>query len=106
VNDAGRSYSAIFVCSARISGGMQLANNPNYPNIAKDYLATYRLLKEMKPDVFLASHAFFHNMVEKAKKLEQGGGPNPFIDPAGYRAYIEEAEKAFLAEFQKQGGKL
>ena len=68
--------------------------------------ATYALLKEMKPDVFLASHAFFHNMVEKAKRLEQGGGPNPFIDPAGYKAYIEQSEKDFLAEFQKQGGKL
>jgi metallo-beta-lactamase class B len=106
VQDAGKTYSVIFVCSARISAGMQLANNPRYPNIAKDYAATYRLLKEIKPDVFLASHAFFHNMVDKAKKLEQGATTNPFIDPAGYRTYIEEAEKAFLAEFQKQGGKL
>ena len=106
VDDGGRKYNAIFVCSARISGGMTLVNNPNYPNIAKDYAATYRLLKEIKPDVFLASHGFFFGMIEKAKKLEQSASPNPFIDPAGYKAYIEQSEKDFLAEFQKQGGKL
>ena len=24
------------------------------------------------------------------------GGANPFIDPAGYKAHVESAEKAFL----------
>ena len=43
------------------------------------------------------------NVVEKAKRLEQGAGPNPFIDPEGYKAAVEEMEKTFLAQMQKQG---
>jgi metallo-beta-lactamase class B len=29
-------------------------------------------------------------------------GPNPFIDPAGYQAYVAEREGAYRAELQKQ----
>jgi metallo-beta-lactamase class B len=104
VEDAGKKYNVIFVCSARYSAGVQLVNNPRYPNIAKDYLSTYALLKSLQPDVFLASHGFFFGLVEKARRLEQGAGPNPFIDPQGYRAYLEQSERDFLAELRKQGG--
>ena len=40
------------------------------------------------------------------KKLQESG-PNPFIDHAGYVAYIDLKEKQFYAEFerQKNGGK-
>jgi metallo-beta-lactamase class B len=30
------------------------------------------------------------------------GGPNPFIDPEGYKSYIAEREQTFLAELAKQ----
>ncbi|HWP85476.1 MAG TPA: subclass B3 metallo-beta-lactamase, partial [Terriglobia bacterium] len=104
VSENGRNYSVIFVCSARYSPGVKLVNNERYPDIAKDYAATYAKLKALSPDVFLASHGFFFGLVEKAKRLEQGGQPNPFIDPAGYKAYIEQSERDFLAELRKQGG--
>jgi metallo-beta-lactamase class B len=102
--ESGRRYQVIFVCSARISQGVKLVNNERYPEIAEDYASTYRLLKSMSPDVFLASHGFFFGMVEKAKRLEGGETPNPFIDPAGFKAYIEQSERDFLAELRKQGG--
>ena len=100
----GRTYKVIFVCSARYSAGVKLVNNERYPRIAQDYAGTYRLLKSMTPDVFLASHGFFFGLVEKAQRLAQGATPNPFIDPGGYKAYIARSESDFLAELRKQGG--
>ena len=104
VEDGGENYNVIFVCSARISGGMILVNNPGYPGIADDFQDTFEKLRALQPDVFLASHGFFFGMVEKAKKLAEGVMPNPFIDPEGYTAFLDEVEGAFLAEYKNQGG--
>jgi metallo-beta-lactamase class B len=37
-------------------------------------------------------------------KLERAkaGGPNPFIDPEGYKSYVASREQAFHAELAKQ----
>jgi metallo-beta-lactamase class B len=32
----------------------------------------------------------------------KAGGPNPFIDPAGYNAYVTEREAAFRKEWERQ----
>lgn len=104
VEDGGENYSVIFVCSARISGGMILVNNPAYPEIADDFQETFEKLRALQPDVFLASHGFFFGMVEKAQRLAEGEMPNPFIDPEGYTAFLDEVEGAFLAEYENQGG--
>jgi metallo-beta-lactamase class B len=40
-------------------------------------------------------------MDEKLKRW-QTGAANPFIDPAGYRAYIEDREQAFKKELAAQ----
>jgi metallo-beta-lactamase class B len=40
-------------------------------------------------------------MEAKFAKLKQGG-PNPFIDPDGYKQYVAEREKTFRAELEKQ----
>ncbi len=104
VEEEGETLSAIFVCSARISGGMTLVDNPRYPEIAEDFQATFAKLHAMNPDVFLASHGFFFGMVEKAQLLAEGASPNPFIDPEGYHAFIDEVEGVFIAAFEEQGG--
>ena len=74
-----------------------------YPNMVADFLKTFRVLKSLEVDVFLPAHGASGRLVEKAKLLEQGTKPNPFIDPAGYKAAVDQMEKAFLAEMKKQG---
>jgi metallo-beta-lactamase class B len=32
----------------------------------------------------------------------KAGGPNPFIDPEGYKSYVAERESTFRAELAKQ----
>jgi hypothetical protein len=37
------------------------------------------------------------------KKLPRiGETPNPFIDPDGYRRYLEESERAFHEQFDRE----
>ncbi len=57
----------------------------------------------MKCDLFLGAHGSYYGLEEKYPKL--GKGPNPFIDPDGYKAYVAEREQAFLSRLdaQKQG---
>ena len=38
-------------------------------------------------------------------QLKKGPGPNPFIDPKGYKEFIESNEKAFLEKLKSQKAK-
>lgn len=106
VKDGGKQYDVVVIGSASIPG-YKLVNNPKYPNIVEDYEQTFRVLKSLSCDVFLAPHGSFFDMKAKIEKLEQGAKKNPFIDPQGYREYIEDAEKTFheLLEKQRQAAK-
>ena len=106
VKDGGKQYDVVIIGSASVPG-YKLVNNTRYPNIVEDYEQTFRVLKSLSCDVFLAPHGSFFDMKAKAAKLEQGAKTNPFIDPQGYRDYIEDAEKTFheLLEKQRQAAK-
>jgi hypothetical protein len=41
-------------------------------------------------------------MIEKFKRLEKGARPSPFIDPQGYRAFVDAAEADFLAQLSAE----
>lgn len=94
IKEDGKEYDVVFVGSTS-APGYKLVNNPGYPGIVADYEKTFRLLKSLPCDVFLAAHGQFYNMLEKAKLLEQGPKTNPFIDPEGYRRYLDQSEKSF-----------
>jgi metallo-beta-lactamase class B len=52
--------------------------------------------------VFLGAHGSFFNLEDKARRLARGERPNPFIDPAGYRAYVDRMDKVFRDELARQ----
>ena len=97
VKEGRKQYDVVFVGSASIPG-YSLGGNPLYPNIADDYRKTFRVLKHLRCDVFLASHGSFYSMQEKAALLARRNRPNPFIDGRGFRRFIKESEKAFLQQ--------
>ena len=41
-------------------------------------------------------------MTEKYARLEKGGGSNPFIDPEGFKQYVDRGEKTFQARLAEQ----
>lgn len=93
VEDGGKSYDVVIVGSVSLNAA-NLGNNPAYPNIQDDFIRSFKVLRSLPCDVYLGSHTGFYQMTEKYAKLEKGG-PNPFIDPAGYRRLIDTSEKAF-----------
>jgi metallo-beta-lactamase class B len=95
LTEDGKVRHVLFFGSTSILPGVKLANNPKYPNIATDYAETYRKLKALPCDVFLAPHGSFFGLMEKSERLERGEKPNPFIDPQSYTAFIEKGERTF-----------
>ena len=103
VQEGFSSYDVVFVGSTTVPG-YKLVNNPNYPTIVDDYELTFQRLKTLPCDVFLASHGAFFSMLEKSKQLARGKKPNPFIDPQGYKRFIEDTEAAFRKQLQQKQG--
>jgi metallo-beta-lactamase class B len=100
----GKSLFVVMVGGTSINEGVQLLNNKRHPAIVQDYARTFRVLKEFKPDIFVAQHPNIFAMEEKVKRLK-AGGPNPFIDPQGYQAMVAAAEQAYLAQLKREQGK-
>jgi len=102
VKDGGHIYHVVFVGSASVLPMYKLTDRPGspatYPGIEQDYEKTFRVLRSLPCDVFLASHGSFYSLADKRAVMEKKPGQNPFIDPWGYQAYILRAEAAFQKE--------
>jgi metallo-beta-lactamase class B len=107
VNDGGKTLDVVIVGSPNVNPGYLLVGNKKYPGIVQDYEKTFQVLKSLPVDVFLGAHGDYYGMPAKYAKLKAGGA-NPFIDPAGYKAYIANREAAFRKNLatQQAGGKL
>jgi metallo-beta-lactamase class B len=99
--EKGKTYNVVMLGSIGVNPGYILVNNKDYPQIADDYVRGFKTLRALPCDVFLGSHSRFYGMPEKYAKLKDGG-PNPFIDPAGYRAHLDLQEKNFKEMLAKQ----
>ena len=78
-------------------------DNELYPKIAEDFELTFRTLKGLHCDIFLGAHGDYYGMAAKVARI-QAKGPNQFLDPDGYKAYVADRELAFRTELRKQGG--
>jgi metallo-beta-lactamase class B len=101
VPEGGRTYDVVIAY-----GGLQedarLVNNRNYPEIADDFARSIKTYKTLPVDVFLAAHSWFFDPAGKYARM--GGATNPYIDPAGFRAWVANMEKthaSLLAEQSK-----
>jgi len=103
-NHNGRPYHVVIVGSANANSGYRLVKNDKYPSIAEDFARTFRVLKSLECDVYLGSHGSYYGMAEKFARMKDGG-PNPFVDPQGYRNFLEQREQTYLAELATQRAK-
>ena len=98
----GRAYSVVFVGGTSINGGVTLLDNQRHPGIIEDYARTFRVLKELQPDVFLAQHPAMYRMADKMRRLKEGAARNPFIDPEGYDRFVKAEESKYLRQLQQE----
>jgi metallo-beta-lactamase class B len=99
----GKRCNAVIVGSPNVNSGYKLVNNSEFPSIAWEYEHAFATWKQFPwPNiVFLGAHGSYYDMAAKYPRLNNGG-ENPFIDTAGYKAYIAERETAFKEELKKQ----
>ncbi|MBI3401974.1 MAG: subclass B3 metallo-beta-lactamase [Acidobacteria bacterium] len=104
VVEDGRRYKVAFVCSVTVNEGVHLVGNARVPAIADHYARTFRVLRDLKPDVFVAEHGSVFDLEGKAEKARtlQKGQPNPFVDPEGYERFVTKAEDAYLTQLRAE----
>jgi metallo-beta-lactamase class B len=103
--DNGRKLNVVIVGSLSVNPGYQLAGKPSYPGIAEDYERSFRVLRSLACDIFLGPHSGMFGGPEKAARLKAGAKENPFLDPQGYRDYLDNSERNFRKTLTAQGGK-
>ena len=96
LKENGKSFYTFIECSLN---GQFLQVLDNYPGMIEDFRATFKKARTFPVEVFLSSHASFFNLAEKYEKLQKRstGDPNPFVDPEGYKAHVDQYEKSFEA---------
>jgi metallo-beta-lactamase class B len=101
VTEGAKTYNVVILGSPNLNPGYKLINNAAYPQIAEDYERMWRVLKSLPCDIFLGAHGGYFGLEEKYPRLKEGSA-NPFIDPDGYKKYVDEKEQEFHTELAKQ----
>jgi metallo-beta-lactamase class B len=104
LKEDGKTYHTLVECSLN---GQFLQSLEQYPGMVDDFRATYKKARTLPAEVWVSSHASFYNLAEKYAKLEKRGpgDPNPFIDPQGYLAHVDQYEKSFEAALANPQGR-
>lgn len=103
VADGGRAYHVVDLCGLTVLPGTRVSGMPAYPTITSDYEHTFRTLKALPCDIFIGAHASYYGGAAKAAHLrENPGGPNPFVDPDGYRRFVDHAERRFRDQLARE----
>jgi metallo-beta-lactamase class B len=106
VRDGNRVLNVVDLCNLTPQPGMRLADPQYYPGIRTDFEKTFSIARSLPVDIWVTSHA--RDFGRYRKYTQRGATADsaaPFIDRAGYLAYIDSGEARFrrlLAEQQKK----
>ena len=98
----GRLRHVVFTGSTAVNDGVKLVDNREYPLIVSDFERSFRVLRNLQCDVFLAAHASAFDGPRKAEAAVNGAGEEAFVDPGECGAAFERSERAFTTELQRQ----
>jgi metallo-beta-lactamase class B len=98
----GKRYDVVIVGGTTINPGVTLWHNAKYPAVSDDFARTFRVLRSLHCDIFLGAHGGYYGMLGKYERFKRGERPNPFIDPEGYRAHIDAAEKRYQDQLARE----
>jgi metallo-beta-lactamase class B len=99
--DGGRKYEVLIVNMPSINPGVTVGYMPGYPQINEAYLTTLAKQKQLKPQVWVSSHAGHFDMHQKYKPGDPYD-PNRFVDPEGYQKKIQSYERLFNEAHQRE----
>lgn len=103
--ESGKDLFVVIVGGLSSNPGVRLlphnGTTASYPGIDADFEHTFATLKALPAEIFLGAHGGYFEMLEK---LDKGARNNPalWIDPAGYKRAIVEAEGVFQEKLSKE----
>jgi metallo-beta-lactamase class B len=90
VRDGDRVLNVVSACSLIVLGAVR------YPEQGADLERSFRVLRSLPADIWVSSHARLWGRYRKFVARDTARNPaDPFIDPVGYRAYVDSAEARF-----------
>ncbi len=90
VREGDRVLNVVSACSLIVMGGSR------YTGYQADIEHTFRVLRSLPADIWVTSHARQWGRYAKFVARDTAkDSANPFIDPEGYRAYIDSGEARF-----------
>jgi metallo-beta-lactamase class B len=103
VSESNRELHVVDICGLTVLDTTHLRGNAAYPDIAGDYEKTFVALRQLPVDIFIGAHPSYYDGAAKAAALKANpAGPNPFIDPGGYKEYVDVSEQRFRAALAKE----
>lgn len=103
VHDGDRELLAVDICSLTLFPFVSLVEPEAYPGIRSDFERSFRVLRSLPADIFLASHGEMFSMRRKLGERAAAKHPaDPFIDRVGYLRFIDRAEARFREVLAKQ----
>jgi metallo-beta-lactamase class B len=90
VREGDRTLNVVSACSLIVLGAIR------YPEQGADLQRSFRVLRSLPADIWVSSHARVWGRYRKFAARDTAQSPvEPFIDPQGYRAYVDSAEARF-----------
>jgi metallo-beta-lactamase class B len=90
VRDGDRALNVVSACALGVMGGMRYAEQD------ADFERSFRVLRSLPADIWVTSHARPRGRYRKFVASKTAKNPlDPFIDPEGYRAYIDREQAAY-----------
>ena len=99
--DGGRDYPVLIVNMGSINPGVMVTGMPAFPNITDAYATTLKRQKELRPVVWVSSHAGHFNLHQKYKPGDRYDA-NRFVDTDGFLAKIQFYEKLYNAQLERE----
>ena len=90
VREGDRTLQVVSACSLR------MLQATGYPGHRADFERAFRVLRGLRADVWVTSHGRLWGRYRKFAARDTAASPiEPFIDPEGYRAYVDSGEARF-----------
>lgn len=102
VEEGGKKLDVVIIGGTTINPGVTMLNNKGYPSVNEDFARTFKVLRSLPCDIPLGAHGGYYGMLAKYERMKKGEQPNPFIDPPGYIAHIDRAEKAYKDQLARE----
>jgi metallo-beta-lactamase class B len=94
VKEGNKTYRVLIANMPTILEDVKLAGMPGYPDVSKDFAATFVSMKKIQFDIFLASHASQFGMHEKYKTGDAYDAER-FLDHGEFLKALNELEEIY-----------